>query len=976
MIFSNSVAFADVDPIIDQLNSKPYKIPQANSVNNQSIYSRYCTGKAYDLKKPYPKYDNPLVAKAAGILKQTEVDANIRLKEIFTETWGNTINSIRDNLGELKDSSNPVVINLSEKIESSLDLNATKFTKQQTTWFETIVAAVYVDIKVGLSEVKKVIEEFQGVDFKELKKMVTEFKEMIAAELGVVDIPALKTLAQSFSSEIRLYEGEADPQVIINAFKVIEEDFAKIGSEEPDSELNWMVDDIKQSIKQLEGDPSNLEYAYYTIDSVLYYFNFNEDYNFSEEALVQAKLLREQQNIMAVSEDLTILGELVEAIDNYVVSGDNFDNVKYAAQNLQGRLSGYVELSKNQQFIDNVKFFENEVASFNSESLKESVNTVLATLKDNQPLNDVEAASEVIYLNYEIENVEALLSETTKNKYKELHGEASKVEQNNLKNEIDKLIELTVGNTALQFLEEASWKMSSLSRSLVEQKGALSLSSQQKVDEFSKLAKQLDLISSLKYLMSSEVELKKAGHYYFYGAVKRIYKTDVGNLPYGRTASRFLVQLCGEFRDRATMIEAKLKWIERLYTLPKEQITTNIDFKKNIWKQMSAEDYYPYLDVTSALWQARLESKERFIAIGKYTSIDNPIEGPTVCETKYIFEKYVKKGKSFDDLETYVSDYESSYRQLCSADDQVDYYDFRGDSNFKHYSPESNGMIWKATSIARACKSQWKAYNTVQGQPNQYTDEDCQDYFKRPFYYRYNAARAALATGLFYSSEYGDSFDSQGNASVTVYTHMAPQLAPYGFETETSDGVTYNFAPEWLALQSWNQPDMGFNDFTGLGTDNADAELAYERLRGSVDRHTNWYSAGYNDGNGVVKEQAFSPFVASSYVMSASDDFTTCGITVQCPPDGLKRWMFVFRVKPQNWYNPQRILDNETIDFDKMWFDETSFGDSGLANGESAWDRMGTAMEEELDSILYLINVGGEEWGDDDGPLFEDGGLG
>ncbi|MCJ8277167.1 MAG: hypothetical protein HRT44_07185, partial [Bdellovibrionales bacterium] len=141
------------------------------------------------------------------------------------------------------------------------------------------------------------------------------------------------------------------------------------------------------------------------------------------------------------------------------------------------------------------------------------------------------------------------------------------------------------------------------------------------------------------------------------------------------------------------------------------------------------------------------------------------------------------------------------------------------------------------------------------------------------------------------------------------------------------------------------------------GTESVNQELVYERLRGSVDRHTNWYAAGFNDGNGVVKDQAFSPFVASSYVMSASDEFTTCGITVQCPPDGLKRWMFIFRVKPENWYNPQRILDNEPVDFDKMWFDETSFGDSGLANGESAWDRLGTAMEEELDSILYLIHV-------------------
>ncbi|MCC6137977.1 MAG: hypothetical protein IT287_05050, partial [Bdellovibrionaceae bacterium] len=63
-------------------------------------------------------------------------------------------------------------------------------------------------------------------------------------------------------------------------------------------------------------------------------------------------------------------------------------------------------------------------------------------------------------------------------------------------------------------------------------------------------------------------------------------------------------------------------------------------------------------------------------------------------------------------------------------------------------------------------------------------------------------------------------------------------------------------------------------------------------------------------------------------------------------------------IKAQNWYTPARIQNNEPLDFDKMWFDETSFGVSGLADSEHAWDRLGTAQEEEFDSILYLVNVG------------------
>ena len=38
-------------------------------------------------------------------------------------------------------------------------------------------------------------------------------------------------------------------------------------------------------------------------------------------------------------------------------------------------------------------------------------------------------------------------------------------------------------------------------------------------------------------------------------------------------------------------------------------------------------------------------------------------------------------------------------------------------------------------------------------------------------------------------------------------------------------------------------------------------------------------------------------------------------------------------------------------------FDETSIGTNGLANSERALDRLGTALEGEMDSIIYLHNI-------------------
>ena len=56
-------------------------------------------------------------------------------------------------------------------------------------------------------------------------------------------------------------------------------------------------------------------------------------------------------------------------------------------------------------------------------------------------------------------------------------------------------------------------------------------------------------------------------------------------------------------------------------------------------------------------------------------------------------------------------------------------------------------------------------------------------------------------------------------------------------------------------------------------------EFVYKLIRNAVDRHTDWYNSGYDDemnqqmNQRRARDQAYSPFVASSYEMSASDDF-------------------------------------------------------------------------------------------------------
>lgn len=446
--------------------------------------------------------------------------------------------------------------------------------------------------------------------------------------------------------------------------------------------------------------------------------------------------------------------------------------------------------------------------------------------------------------------------------------------------------------------------------------------------------------------------------FYFYGPIVKAYglQASAGKLvappadaPSGTNsnAHAFLVQLCGEFRDRAAMVEAKIRWVNNLFLLPRGQ-QRPFDPRYNVWSQVAAVSYKPYLTFSAALFYAKRQAAGPMLTIGSYT-VDPPVEPQTACETKYIFTNYVARGVAFDgNLQTFKQGLAAWAPANCTQADLDYHYDFRGDSNFKPQSPESNGMIWYSTSIATHCASPSKAKDA------KLKDADCAGYFKYPFWSRWNAARAGLATWLFRDSKYDSIFSGTGQ-SVTILPHREGYKRPFAFRVGSDPAAKNEFLAAWAAdPAAWPAADIGFNRVCAATTD---GRMAYERLRDAVNRHTDWYSSGFDDGMGMKRTQAYSPFVASSYEMSKSDNFTSPGTTVSSPSDGFKHWMFIFRVHKSAWYNSQSAQKRVPVDFDRHWFDETSLGTVSLAKSERAWDRLGTALEGELDSIVYLHNI-------------------
>ena len=436
--------------------------------------------------------------------------------------------------------------------------------------------------------------------------------------------------------------------------------------------------------------------------------------------------------------------------------------------------------------------------------------------------------------------------------------------------------------------------------------------------------------------------------YYMYREIRQVYVTNQSPPPpagISKNANTFLRILCGEFRDRATLIASKLRWIHNMVMPGQEPQSTTIDLNRNVWSQLSGHSYKAYLALSDRIWRAKQAARPAPVSIrfGSNTDAEIAVDGQTVCETKYMISEYVAKSRPFDDYAKYSAGY-MAFQARCTQADKDYYYDFRGDSNFKPNSPESNAMIWHSISIAKACEATDRSKY-----PEIVPNEQCRDYFRKPFLSRWNAARAGLSAWLMRDAQFDGDFEDQASP-VTIFPHFGEGFGdrPFSFSLDGNTRLA-----SFLSGLDLESNDLGF------GRASASPELVYKRLRDAVNRHTNWYQSRYDDKipSGLKRDQAYSPFVATSYEMSKSDGFTAPGATISAPGDGRKHWMFVFRVHKSNWYNTSHLQQGLPFVVDRMWIDETSFGTDDLADEERAWDRLGSPVEGEFDSIIYLHNL-------------------
>ena len=128
--------------------------------------------------------------------------------------------------------------------------------------------------------------------------------------------------------------------------------------------------------------------------------------------------------------------------------------------------------------------------------------------------------------------------------------------------------------------------------------------------------------------------------YSLYGQIAMQYKNTPVAKPDGvsDSAHTFLTYLCGEFRDRPTMVAAKIRWINHTNYMPPGK-QGQIDPSRDVWPQLTAEAYEPFIHFSDAYYNAKLQRLDGKYDFGTKTGIDKPVPALSVCETKFILDR-------------------------------------------------------------------------------------------------------------------------------------------------------------------------------------------------------------------------------------------------------------------------------------------------------------------------------------------------
>lgn len=440
-------------------------------------------------------------------------------------------------------------------------------------------------------------------------------------------------------------------------------------------------------------------------------------------------------------------------------------------------------------------------------------------------------------------------------------------------------------------------------------------------------------------------------------------------------ARNYIRVICGEHRDYPDMIAAKLAVIgDHTHAAGPEQLQ-NVDTTENLFDQLTYPAYVRLTNVMGTMHSYRSNSGALdgyHYGFGAYghgsRRVDHSVAPFTHCEMRFVFANYLVDGApTFFSAAQYEVDYTAYKANVCSADDLAYMYNFRGHVNFQPLWLESNAFIHNSRR-ARGAELSTGARDT----------------YLRPFATRYNKAREAWATYLFYrdqdhadmiqASESGGGHvlyltdqdsDGDGLADYRLFGQLGCGDQGVGLATPSSNCNMVGWTTAWNTATTtghsaswdpelWGSPDMGFmQTFTSF-------EERMGRFNQALDRHTNWGPTGYymldasTEGDTSPRFYgAYSPIVAASYDVSASDFFVRRDYpSTHAYEQNRAKWLFVMRFPTASYYDEARMAAGDPIDFDSQYFNETSLSNDYY--DERALDHWGYIEGAEMYAQVYL----------------------
>jgi hypothetical protein len=334
---------------------------------------------------------------------------------------------------------------------------------------------------------------------------------------------------------------------------------------------------------------------------------------------------------------------------------------------------------------------------------------------------------------------------------------------------------------------------------------------------------------------------------------------------------------------------------------------------------------------------------------------------------RFVFEDYLQAGSPAVVPSQYETAFAAYRTNECSSEDLAYMYNFRGHVNLQPLWLESNAFIHNSRR-ARGAEISTSA----------------RDSYMRPFASRYHAARKAWATYLFHNdsdhnamiaaSESGggpilyitdQDSDGDGLSDYRLFSqqgcgdqgvglsvpsqncNMVDWTTAWNAPTTTGHSASWN--PSW-----WGQPDMGF--MTAFST----FQQRMSRFNQALDRHTNWGPTGYYMLDASTPGDtsprffgAYSPIVAASYDVSASDFFVRRDYpSTDSFEQGRAKWLFVMRFPVSSYYDAADLAAGKPMDFDSNYFNETALSNDYY--DERALDHWGYIEGAETYAQVYL----------------------